>query len=109
MKEQHLLLSIESVFDIHHLKNCRILSGHRSTDHLDPAYGTGGEPFSHQSLSQGIIFKKLSELPSLTDLAVVLKNNPSAAIRGGFNILRPLPKFRETLILKESLTPGIND
>ena len=29
--------------------------------------------------------------PSLTDLAIALKNNPSAAIRCGFNILKPLP------------------
>jgi len=91
MKEQNLLFSVESVLDIHPLQNFRILFDNLKADHLDPKYLTGRKPFSRQSLLKAIIFKNLNGLPSLSDLAIALKNNPSAAIRCGFNILKPLP------------------
>ena len=91
MKEQGLLFSIESVLDIHPLENFKILFDNLNADHLDSVYITGRKPFSHQSLLKAIIFKNLTGLPSLTDLSIALKNNPSAAIRCGFNILKPLP------------------
>jgi transposase len=100
MKEQHLLFSIESMLDIHPLDNFRILFANLKADHLDSAYVTGRKPFSDQDLLKAIIFKNLSGLSSLTDLAIALKNNPSAAIRCGFNILKPLPsveRFSEFL------------
>jgi len=100
MEEQHLLFSIESMLDIHPLDNFRVLFANLKADHLDPAYVTGRKPFSHQSLLRAIIFKNLNGLSSLTDLAIALKNNPSAAIRCGFNILKPLPsveRFSEFL------------
>ncbi len=100
MKEQELLFSIESVLDIHPLENFKILFDNLNADHLDSAYITGRKPFSHQSLLKAIIFKNLTGLPSLTDLSITLKNNPSAAIRCGFNILKPLPsveRFSEFL------------
>jgi len=100
MKEQHLLFSIESMLDIHPLDNFRILFANLKADHLDSAYVTGRKPFSDQDLLKAIIFKNLSGLSSLTDLAIALKNNPSAAIRCGFNILKPLPsveRFSELL------------
>ena len=100
MKEQELLFSIESVLDIHPLENFKILFDNLNADHLDPAYVTGRKPFPQQSLLKAIIFKNLTGLPSLTDLSIALKNNPSAAIRCGFNILKPLPsaeRFSELL------------
>ena len=100
MKEQHLLFSIESMLDIHPLENFKILFDNLKADHLDSAYVTGRKPFSHQSLLKAIIFKNLNGLSALTDLSVTLKNNPSAAIRCGFNILKPLPsveRFSEFL------------
>ena len=90
MKEQELLFSIESVLDIHPLGNFKILFDKLNADHLDSAYITGRKPFPQQSLLKAIIFKNLTGLPSLTDLSIALKNNPSAAIRCGFNILKPL-------------------
>ena len=100
MKEQELLFSIESVLDIHPLENFKILFDNLNADHLDSAYITGRKPFPQQSLLKAIIFKNLTGLPSLTDLSIALKNNPSAAIRCGLNILKPLPsveRFSEFL------------
>lgn len=100
MKEQELLFSIESVLDIHPLENFKILFDNLNADHLDSAYITGRKPFPQQSLLKAIIFKNLTGLPSLTDLSIALKNNPSAAVRCGFNILKPLPsaeRFSEFL------------
>ena len=100
MKEQELLFSIESALDIHPLGNFKIVFDNLNADHLDSAYITGRKPFPQQSLLKAIIFKNLTGLPTLTDLSIALKNNPSAAIRCGFNILKPLPsaeRFSEFL------------
>lgn len=94
MKEQKLLFSVESIPDIHPLQNFKILFDNLQAHHLDPEHLTGRIPFSHQSLLKTIIFKNLNGLPTLSDLAIALKNNPSAAIRCGFNILRPLPSVQ---------------
>jgi len=100
VKEQELLFSIESVLDIHPLENFKILFDNLNADHLDPAYVTGRKPFPQQSLLKAIIFKNLTGLHTLNDLSIALKNNPSAAIRCDFNILKPLPsveRFSEFL------------
>ncbi len=91
MKEQKLLFSIESIMDIHPLQKFQILFDNLKPDHLDTAYSTGRRPFPRQSLLKAIIFKNLNGIPTLSDLTIALKNNPSAAIRCGFNILKPLP------------------
>jgi len=91
MKEQKILFSVESILDLHPLQNFKILFDNLKADHLDPEYLTGRKPFPRASLLRAIIFKNLNSLPTLSDLAIALKNNPSAAIRCGFNILKPLP------------------
>jgi hypothetical protein len=91
MEEHSLLFSVESMLDIHPLENFKILFDNLKTDHLHSAAVSGRKPFSRQSLLKAIIFKNLSGLSSLSDLAIALKNNPSAAIRCGLNILKPLP------------------
>ena len=105
MKEQKLLFSVESVLDIHPLQNFKILFDNLNADRLDSAYLTGRKPFSRQSILKAIIFKNLNGLPALSDLTTALKNNPSAAIRCGFNILKPLPsveRFSEFLRDKDN-------
>ena len=100
MKEQNLLFSLESALDIHPLQNFKILFDNLNADHLDSASLTGRRPFSRQSILKAIIFKNLNGLPALSDLTNALKTNPSAAIRCGFNILKPLPsveRFSEFL------------
>jgi Transposase DDE domain len=94
MGEQRLLLSVESILDIHPLHTFKILFDHLKADHLDSVYFTGRKPFSRQSFLKAIIFKNLSGLPTLSDLVITLRNNPSAAIRCGFNILKPLPSVQ---------------
>jgi hypothetical protein len=105
MKEQKLLFSVESALDIHPMQNFNILFENLKADHLDSAYFTGRKPFSRQSLLKAIIFKNLNGLPTLSDLVIALRNNPSAAIRCGFNILKPLPsveRFSELLRDKDN-------
>jgi len=100
MKEQELLFSIESVLDIHPLESFKVIFDNLKADLLDSACITARKPFSRQSLLKAIIFKNLSGIPTLSDLVIALRNNPSAAIRCGFNILKPLPsveRFSEFL------------
>jgi hypothetical protein len=67
----------------------------------------GRKPVSRQGLLRALIFKDLKGIPSLTELVAELKDNPSAAIRCGFNILRPLPSVeRFSSFLKN--TPNKN-
>lgn len=93
MDQQSLLLTIESLLDINPLENYKLLFGNLGASHLDSCVSTGRKPFPRESLLRAIIFKNLKGLPSLTELATELKDNPSAAIRCGFNILRPLPSI----------------
>jgi len=105
MKEQKLLFSVESVLDIHPLTNFKTLFDNLKADHLDSDYLTGRKPFPRQSLLRSVIFKNLTGLPTLNELTVALRNNPSAAIRCGFNILKPLPsveRFSEFLRKKDN-------
>jgi hypothetical protein len=105
MKEQKLLFSVESILDIHPLDNFKTLFDNLKANHLDSNYVTGRKPFSRQSLLKAIIFKNLNALPTLSDLVTALRNNPSAAIRCGFNILKPLPsveRFSEFLRDKDN-------
>lgn len=91
MDNQSLLLSLESLLDVNPLQNFKILFTNLEASHLDVLSSTGRKPFSRQNLLRAIIFKNLKGLPTLTELANELKDNPSAAIRCGFNILKPLP------------------
>lgn len=91
MDQQPLLLSLESLLDINPLENFKILFANLDASHLDIHPYTGRKPFSRQSLLRAIIFKNLKGIPTLTELVTELKDNPSAAIRCGFNILKPLP------------------
>lgn len=91
MDNQSLLLSLESFLDVNPLENFKILFSYLDASHLDSYPSTGRKPFSRQSLLRAMIFKNLKGIPTLTELVTELKDNPSAAIRCGFNILKPLP------------------
>ena len=91
MNNHPLLLSLESLLDINPLANYKILFHNLQASHLDPPSSMGRKPFSRQALLRALIFKNLKAIPTLTELVSELKDNPSAAIRCGFNILRPLP------------------
>ena len=100
MKKQRLLLSIESALHVHPLNNFKTVFDNLKADHLYLNYVTGRKPFSQQSLLKAIIFNNLPGLSTLTELPIILKNNPIAAILCSFNILKPLPsveKFSEPL------------
>lgn len=91
MEHQSLLLSLESLLDVNPLENFKILFSNLDASHLDIHPSTGRKPFSRQSLLRALIFKNLKGIPTLTELVTELKDNPSAALRCGFDILRPLP------------------
>ena len=91
MAHQSLLLSLESLLDVNPLENFKILFSNLHASHLDSHPSTGRKPFPRESLLRAIIFKNLKGIPTLTELVTELKDNPSAAIRCGFNILKPLP------------------
>jgi hypothetical protein len=91
MDHQPLLLSIESLLDVNPLENFKTLFSNLDVPHLDSCPSTGRKPFPRESLLRAIIFKNLKAIPTLTEVVTELKDNPSASIRCGFNILRPLP------------------
>jgi len=93
MDHQSLLLSLETLLDVNPLENYKLLFSNLGASHLDSFTSTGRKPFPRESLLRAIIFKNLKGLPCLTELVTELKDNPSAAIRCGFNILRPLPSI----------------
>jgi len=91
MDHKSLLLSLESLLDVNPLENFKTLFNNLDTSYLDSHSLTGRKPFPRESLLQAIIFKDLKAIPTLTELFIELKDNPSSAIRCSFNILRPLP------------------
>jgi hypothetical protein len=103
MEEQHLLFSLQSMLGINPLENFRIFFDNLKADQLNHEYCTGRKPFFRQSLVKAIILKNLSALPTLSNLAIALRNNPNAAIRCGFNIVKPLPSVeRYSEFLRDS-------
>jgi hypothetical protein len=97
MDHQSLLLSLESLLDVNPLANFKILFSNLDASHLDIHPSTGRKPFSRQSFLRVIKVHDLVLLIQSTMLCYVtvteLKDNPSAAIRCGFNILKPLPSM----------------
>ena len=101
MDEQPFLFSIESLLDIHPLKNFRFLFLNLHDHHLNKDYTTGRKPFNRQALLRAIIFKNLKSIPTLSELSSALCDNPSAALRCGFDITKPTPsveRFSDFLI-----------
>jgi hypothetical protein len=82
---------VESLLDIHPLKNFSVLFSHLDDYHLDLHQHTGRRPFSRRSLLRALILKNLKGVSTLSELHNTLKDNPSAALRCGFDILNPLP------------------
>jgi hypothetical protein len=59
MYNQNLLISVESLLDIHPLKNFSVLFSHLDDQHLDLLQNTGRKPFSRRSLLRALILKNL--------------------------------------------------
>ena len=79
MSDQPLLFSCESILDIHPLHNFKLLFRNLTASHLDHNHTTGRKPFSSASLLRATIFKNLKGLSTLSDLKILLDDNPSAA------------------------------
>lgn len=101
MNNQPFLFSIESLLDIHPLENFRILFNNLNDNHLNKPYSTGRKPFDRKAILRAIIFKNLKSIPTLSELSTALRENPSAALRCGFDITKPTPsveRFSDFLI-----------
>ena len=79
------------------MENFKILFDNLKADHLDSASVTGRKPLSRKNPLKAMIFKNLTGLSTLTDIASVLRNNSSAAIRFSFDILKPLHNMERYL------------
>ncbi|MBA7526523.1 hypothetical protein ES705_18685 [subsurface metagenome] len=91
MDNQNLLISVESMLDIHPLENFNILFSNLKDHHLDLDNHTGRKPFSRRSLLRALILKNLKSVSTLSELKNTLNDNPSAAHRCGFDISKPIP------------------
>jgi len=91
MDNQNLLISVESMLDIHPLENFNILFSNLKDHHLDLDHHTGRKPFSRRSLLRALILKNLKGISTLSELMNTLKDNPSAAHRCGFDISKSTP------------------
>lgn len=91
MDNQNLLISVESMLDIHPLENFNILFSNLKDHHLDLDHYTGRKPFSRRSLLRALVLKNLKGVSTLSELKNTLKDNPSAAHRCGFNISKSAP------------------
>lgn len=108
MSQQTFLYSIESLLDVKPLHNFEMLFANLEAPHLDKPYVTGRKPFFHQSLLKAIIFKNLKGISGLRDLCSNLKDNPSAAIRCGFDITRQMPsRERFSAFLNDTPNPDL--
>jgi hypothetical protein len=91
MDNQNILISVESMLDIHPLENFNILFSNLKDHHLDPDHHTGRKPFSRRSLLRALILKNLKGISTLSELMNTLKDNPNAAHRCGFDISKSIP------------------
>lgn len=101
MNNQSFLFSIESLLDIHPLENFRVLFNNLNDNHLNKIYTTGRKPFDRKAILRAIIFKNLKSIPTLSELCSALTDNPSAALRCGFDITKSTPsveRFSDFLI-----------
>jgi hypothetical protein len=68
----------------------------------------GRKPFSRQSLLRAIILKNLKCVSTLSELKNTLNDNPSAALRCGFDISKPLPTVeRFSSFLRDTDNKGL--
>lgn len=93
MERQKLLFSLEHLFDINPLKNYELLFDNLNASSLDPKPRPQGgrSPYNPASLLRALIYKNLRGLNSLSDLSDDILNNPSVALKCGFDILKPMP------------------
>jgi len=101
MDKQTSLFSIEPLFDIHPLENFRILFNYLNDNHLNKVYTTGRKHFDRKAILRALIFKNLKSIPTLSELRSALTDNPSAALRCGFDFTKPTPsveRFSDFLI-----------
>lgn len=93
MERQKLLFSLEHLFDINPLKNYEILFSNLDILSLSskPRPKGGRSPYNPASILRALIYRNLRGLNNLSDLVDDISNNPSIALKCGFDILRPLP------------------
>lgn len=93
MENQKLLFSLEHLFDINPLKSYELLFDNLDASCLEPKTKSQGgrSPYHPNCLLRTLIYKNLRSLNTLSDLVDDIRNNPSIALKCGFDILKSLP------------------
>ncbi len=90
--KQKLLLSAEYLLDLKPLKQYDLIFANLDLFPLEEhTFHTGRPPIDRQSLLKALVFKNLRGLTNLSDLVNELSDNPSLALRCGFNIQKRTP------------------
>lgn len=84
--EQRLLFSLENYLDINPLHNYQLLFNNLPAIPITHLKSTGRKPIPREAILKGLIFRNLKSIPSLTELNKEFLDNPSAALRCGFNL-----------------------
>jgi len=98
---QRLLLSAEYLLDINPFEQYELLFKNLPSPTLNTA-SRGRPPTSPEALLKSFIYKNLSGISSLSDLAVNLRNNPSLCLKSGFDPLRIPSIERFSSFLKDT-------
>ena len=90
--KQKLLLSAEYLLDLKPLKQYDLIFANLGLFPLQQYTSHIGRPLiDRQSLLKALVFKNLRGLTNLSDLVNELSDNPSLALKCGFNIQKPIP------------------
>lgn len=103
---QKFLLSAEYLFDLKPLKQYDLIFDNLDLFPLEEHTSwTGRPPIDKQSLLKALVFKNLRGLTNLSDLSNELSDNPSLALKCGFDIQKSTPAV-ETLSAFLKVTPN---
>ncbi len=88
---QNLLFSVANYLDVNPLMSFQLLFNNLKGVHLTHTNRRGRKPVQREAILNGLIFKSLKSIPTLTELVGELRDNPSAALCCGFDIRKPPP------------------
>jgi len=88
---QNLLFSVSNYLDVNPLMNFQLLFDNLKGIHLTHTKRRGRKPIQREAILNGLIFKSLKSIPTLTELVHELRDNPSAALCCGFDIRKRPP------------------
>jgi hypothetical protein len=82
---------VDDYLDVKPLQNFHLLFDNLKHCHLTYIKHTGRKPVQREAILNGLVFKNLKSIATLTELVRELRDNPSAALCCGFDIRKRLP------------------